>query len=181
MSDIASKHSESENNSRAVQVHIDGGSVHRSHTLWPTGWSLPLVARHRRQPKTGEIIQHIVVLIYLVSLNSCVFVHQSQFLTNTKIHKLCMNRKKTSVTARNEKDPRSRLESPRKTYFEGLTFNREAAILTICWHSSVEQVCHQLLTVTDRFIFATAYPHPLRYGSTHKPTLDFFVRSRGCL
>ena len=89
--------------------------------------------------------------------------------------------KKTSVTARNEKDPRSRLESPRKTYFEGLAINREAAILTICWHSSVEQVCHQLLTVTDRFIFATAYPHPLRYGSTHKPTLDFFVRSRGCL
>ena len=89
--------------------------------------------------------------------------------------------KKTSVTARNEKDPRSRLESPRKPYFEGLAFNSETTILTICWHSSVEQVCHQLLTVTDRFIFATAYPHPLRYGSTHKPTLDFFVRSRGCL
>ena len=89
--------------------------------------------------------------------------------------------KKTSVTARNEKDPRSRLESPRKTYFEGLTFNREAAILTIWWHSSVEQVCHQLLTVTDRFIFATAYPHPLRYGSTHKPTLDFLWDQIQCL
>ena len=126
MSDIASKHSESENDSRAVQVHIDGGSVHRSHTLWPTGWSLPLVARHRRQQKTGEIIQHIVVLIYLVSLDSCVFASISiltHWHKNTKILK-CTNfvwtDKKTSVTARNEKDPRSRLESPRKTYFEGL-------------------------------------------------------------